>query len=370
MLNKIMRAIKGLMWIGLTYLDIICYTRLRFSFLLDLKKRTRPEKIAAPATVIVSLKPEHAPSVLTTRQGTTTKKDPDPTRCWVYSHFHDYYNLAEIIRTLLSIKYHLGLARLTEQHCHLLYRHSKNFSAPSPMPDLLHHFGKHTLGDAMPGTYRLNRFLAIPQGRFWELWQDQNKLEELRRDILTTHALRPSRPINKATNVLLISRGPAYFNRKDNIVDRRFFNEEQIIAALGKHFPKLRVARLETMTIRDQLQLINDTHILVGMHGAGLAHALFLPRGGGLLELFPCDFRSHYTYFFYAMAVGRRLHYARCIQYLPWREKASFAFRVMKQRHRHQQHFRYFTLGDYSQISPKTIVKRALALARRIENRK
>jgi glycoprotein 2-beta-D-xylosyltransferase len=41
------------------------------------------------------------------------------------------------------------------------------------------------------------------------------------------------------------------------------------------------------MTFTEQLRVIRTTHVLTGMHGAGLTHALFLPPGAALLELQP-----------------------------------------------------------------------------------
>ncbi len=37
----------------------------------------------------------------------------------------------------------------------------------------------------------------------------------------------------------------------------------------------------------EQLRIIHSTKILIGLHGAGLTHVLFLPRDGVLLELLP-----------------------------------------------------------------------------------
>jgi len=48
-----------------------------------------------------------------------------------------------------------------------------------------------------------------------------------------------------------------------------------------------------------QLALVAHSTLLVGVHGAGLSHALFLPTGGSLLELTPPEYaaRPHFKYF-------------------------------------------------------------------------
>ena len=363
---RILETIKGLLWILITFVDIIIYARFNFSWLLHLKTRRQQKSVPKSLAVALALRRQGQPEIRSADEDLTVQKDPDPNRCWIYAYFDAYCNLAEILLMLLRIKHHLGLAKLSERDCHLLYSHSNAFSIPDPLPDFLGHFGKHRFARRMIGIYGLNRFLRIPSTGFWHLWRDPNQLKELRQNILTAHAIKPNRPIAKATNILLLSRGPAYFNRQDNLTYRRLWNEEQILAALTARFPKTRLARMETMPLREQLQLINTTQILIGMHGAGLAHSLFLPDGAAVLELFPCHFFPHYTYTFYMMAVGRRLSYSRYIQPLPWREKASFAFRAMKKRYPRRYHL---IPGDYSQIPPQTIVRKVVALARRIENR-
>ena len=40
---------------------------------------------------------------------------------------------------------------------------------------------------------------------------------------------------------------------------------------------------------REQLKIIQNTDILVGIHGAGLAHMLFLPDWAAVFELYDCD---------------------------------------------------------------------------------
>ena len=50
---------------------------------------------------------------------------------------------------------------------------------------------------------------------------------------------------------------------------------------------RARRVELSEYSIDEQLQLIATTDVLVGMHGAGLTHAVFLPDWAGVFELWP-----------------------------------------------------------------------------------
>ncbi|XP_071094698.1 uncharacterized protein [Haliotis cracherodii] len=73
------------------------------------------------------------------------------------------------------------------------------------------------------------------------------------------------------------------------IIERQFNNSDELIQALENTFPgtPVQAIALETLTIREQIQLITETDILIGVHGAGLALTLFQVPGTGLIELFP-----------------------------------------------------------------------------------
>ncbi len=45
--------------------------------------------------------------------------------------------------------------------------------------------------------------------------------------------------------------------------------------------------QLDLLPVRDQLQAISQTDILIGMHGAAFAFGLFLPSGAGEIEMYP-----------------------------------------------------------------------------------
>lgn len=72
-------------------------------------------------------------------------------------------------------------------------------------------------------------------------------------------------------------------------VSRKISNENELITSLRSLFPKWNISgvQLDTLDIKSQLDIISNTNILIGMHGAGLTHAFFLPKHSALLEIIP-----------------------------------------------------------------------------------
>ncbi|KAK3603392.1 hypothetical protein CHS0354_009375 [Potamilus streckersoni] len=96
-------------------------------------------------------------------------------------------------------------------------------------------------------------------------------------------------------------------------VERKILNEKEILSAISSNFTEhcVRGYLLETMQFEAQLRIIQDTDILIGMHGAGLTLALFLPQHAGVLEFFPKDWRETrpWSPLFQAISRWRHLHY-------------------------------------------------------------
>jgi len=65
--------------------------------------------------------------------------------------------------------------------------------------------------------------------------------------------------------------------------------ERASCAEVLRRFPNVDVQRVDfaQSSFAEQMQLVAQSEVLVGMHGAGLAHLLWLPEHGGLLELRP-----------------------------------------------------------------------------------
>jgi hypothetical protein len=77
---------------------------------------------------------------------------------------------------------------------------------------------------------------------------------------------------------------------------RRILNFEDLLFTLQNSFPydeyDVQDYNFENMTLGEQMSIIHNTDILVGMHGAGLAHVMFMRPNTHVIELHPYKFRK------------------------------------------------------------------------------
>lgn len=94
------------------------------------------------------------------------------------------------------------------------------------------------------------------------------------------------------------------------LVSRKIKNEQELQKFVQNLYPNHSISSIQTdkLTMQDQLSAITNTDILIGMHGAGLTLALFLPKHGGLIELYP-KYWSSDNHHFRAIARWRKLQY-------------------------------------------------------------
>jgi protein O-GlcNAc transferase len=72
---------------------------------------------------------------------------------------------------------------------------------------------------------------------------------------------------------------------------RRTLNEDELVAALrgtGRYEVTLAKFTHRTAFVAEQMSVVRRSDILIGIHGAGLTHALFLPDWAVLFELYHC----------------------------------------------------------------------------------
>ena len=101
---------------------------------------------------------------------------------------------------------------------------------------------------------------------------------------------RKSLNCNKLTIVIILRRD--YVDNdgyKSKTIGRKIDNEQQLWYDILENFRMDQVngSQLDLLPMKTQLDHMTNTDILIGMHGAGLAHALFLPTHAAVLELFP-----------------------------------------------------------------------------------
>eukprot|EP00475_Leptophrys_vorax_P043076 TRINITY_DN8176_c0_g1_i2.p1 TRINITY_DN8176_c0_g1~~TRINITY_DN8176_c0_g1_i2.p1 ORF type:complete len:457 (-),score=124.48 TRINITY_DN8176_c0_g1_i2:105-1475(-) len=114
-------------------------------------------------------------------------------------------------------------------------------------------------------------------------------------------------------NVILIVRKP-YLPEHPKI-SRQFSNEVEILEAIraaastvGVKISLHVVDFAELKSVKTQITVVAQADLLIGMHGAGLTHSLWLPEHGGLVELRPSPADGWYC--FSHIAVLRGLEYA------------------------------------------------------------
>ncbi|GAB6030880.1 hypothetical protein CHUAL_007712 [Chamberlinius hualienensis] len=96
------------------------------------------------------------------------------------------------------------------------------------------------------------------------------------------HKLSIKREPNKAVQVTVLSRSTTY---------RKILNERNLLEGLKKEKNVIaKVVDLNWNTpFLEQLKIIHNTDILIGMHGAGLTHMLFLPDWAAVFEIYNCE---------------------------------------------------------------------------------
>jgi len=142
--------------------------------------------------------------------------------------------------------------------------------------------------------------------------------EDFRRFVLGAHGVdaeapRPDGPLR--VTLVLREDYRAHAHTGAGTVPRKFANADAMTKALAA-MPgvTVRAVAFETLSMREQLALAIDTDVLVGMHGAGLAHALFLPPWAGVVELYPAYQSTRLRHF-------RRLAAWRGLAYRRWRNR-------------------------------------------------
>jgi EGF domain-specific O-GlcNAc transferase len=89
-------------------------------------------------------------------------------------------------------------------------------------------------------------------------------------------------PTNSPTHVPLIT----IIDRKGT---RKIWDFEQLLKRVKSHFPEANITAVDfaQLTLRDQVRLATETDVLVGIHGAGLTHSLWLNPKAAVVEFKP-----------------------------------------------------------------------------------
>lgn len=75
-----------------------------------------------------------------------------------------------------------------------------------------------------------------------------------------------------------------YISRRHASRGRHIVNEREILPILTRN--RITPIVMENLPLADQLSVMSGTSILVGPHGAGMVHSLFMPEGSAVVEMF------------------------------------------------------------------------------------
>ncbi|KAK5689534.1 hypothetical protein LTR97_012874 [Elasticomyces elasticus] len=75
----------------------------------------------------------------------------------------------------------------------------------------------------------------------------------------------------------------------DRKTTRMLFDQDSLFTALQARFPDvtMRLVDFSKLSFRQQLQIARSSDILVGVHGAGLTHGMFLKPSSSIVEILP-----------------------------------------------------------------------------------
>ncbi|GBG76273.1 hypothetical protein CBR_g22021 [Chara braunii] len=91
-------------------------------------------------------------------------------------------------------------------------------------------------------------------------------------------------------------------------VSRRIANEKGLLAILQRSFPdtQIRAVAMEELSFREQIRVIRDASIVIGVHGASLSYTLLMDPRSTLIELMPPEYRGRTHFAMFARYAGVR----------------------------------------------------------------
>ncbi len=157
--------------------------------------------------------------------------------------------------------------------------------------------------------------------------QDLNRLgyiEEYRKFVLDRYGLSDKKVLNcNKITVLVIWRRDRVGHDGKIIkhIRHKIDNEQDLWFSLMENFPtdQINGSQIDQLQIRNQLHHVTNTDILIGLHGSGLAHSLFLPSHAGVVEIFPAYF-GQISKEYSAICRWRNLKYKRWVNDNPSNE--------------------------------------------------
>ncbi|KAL2850712.1 hypothetical protein BJY01DRAFT_125539 [Aspergillus pseudoustus] len=117
----------------------------------------------------------------------------------------------------------------------------------------------------------------------WEIHtcDDSPLLQTFSRRVLNHFHLDPDPPREQLPEIVI-----TFINRTTT---RHLINAEEYFAHLESELPHIRIQSIDfaAISFAEQLAVAQQTDVLVGVHGAGLTHGIFLPAHSAMVEILP-----------------------------------------------------------------------------------
>lgn len=111
----------------------------------------------------------------------------------------------------------------------------------------------------------------------------------------------------KFTSSKTVHAGKRIYISRNNAAKRKVLNEAEVIATVKEY--GFEICIFEEMSFLQQVHLMQETDILLGIHGAGLTNMLFMPERGKILELRNQSDARNNCYFSLASVLGHSYYY-------------------------------------------------------------
>jgi len=114
----------------------------------------------------------------------------------------------------------------------------------------------------------------------------------------------------------ILAHFPASRNKRKIFVSRskqrtrRLVNEQEIIPLLDKYGFEIKF--FEGMRFEEQVKLLQDTAVLLGVHGGNMVNILFMPEGGKVIELMNKDYLDD-AYYLLSSTIGLPYYSVPCV---------------------------------------------------------
>jgi protein O-GlcNAc transferase len=209
-----------------------------------------------------------------------------------------YHALIELFNAYVAIQL---LARTESFNLLLLDGHSRG-SLDSLWADILKPSRIYRLHDYESDTTRFKKLVLVPGGYDSPLYGmgkvEPSRFEDFLSDFIETVLTFVDRRDYKP------------HPRSDGIVCRKVEDLGLSIELLRRLYPQHRidVRSFENLPFAQQLQIVRDSDVLCGVHGAALVHVLFMRPSSELVEFRPQEFRRNEIFENLAGLRGVRYH--------------------------------------------------------------